>query len=323
MQTSKKYRISATFAVLAAIVFLSGCAVSNREMTASDVGGSPMTFPNWMEKLRQAQLAPSADRNSNSPLSQLMDDIDRRPLAIQTVAARMNVQIIPANGRTVSLSGQYLGDSAGNFRLKLTGMFGILGLDLCSKSGQITGYMPTKKIAFQCSREQIEVSSSLELILLSRIGQARELFFPRAWDSGAIRRRVKNGERDMLEVDVLSSKSEIPLRRISVDPDQKAVIAEDVFKCDGKPIGRSQYSKFVSYASIASDRCNDDTQAAAVPIPTLINVATRQVSFEFTLESLSVNREIDGKSFELQLPENTPLTPLSELSREGNCLFSK
>jgi hypothetical protein len=320
MLTGKKCHSITLRASIAFIttIFISGCAITERDAALRE-----SNLKSWAERLRQAQLIePPPTNPAATPLSQLIDDIDRRPLLIQTVSAKMSVQIVQAGGKTTSLSGQYIGDSSGNFRLKLTGIFGIVGLDLCARDGQITGYLPTKKIAFQCTREQIEASPCLELILLTRIGQARELFFPRAWDAAATGRRVKQGENDLLEVDVFSSKSDIPLRKTEVDPERKAVIAQNVFKCDGAPIGQSHYSKYVSCASMA-DSSKADGLASALPVPTAIHTGTAKVSFDFTLESLNINQELGKNAFELRLPEHLQLTAPADLSREGSSLFSK
>lgn len=235
----------------------------------------------------------------------------------------MSVQIVLSNGTKKSLNGLYVGDAAGNFRLRLYGIFGILGMDLCSRSGQITGYMPTRNFAFQNSTNDVEVSNCLELILLGRIGQARELFFPRAWDREADGRRVSEASPNLLKVDVLAPRSIVPLRQVWVDPEQGVVTAQDMFNFKGEAIGNIHYSKFVPQSSIETQKGSSDGPDDTQPIPTSIHVVTSKISFHFTLESITLNQVIDSDAFHLTLPDHIQLTPLDKLASDGAGLFSK
>ncbi len=308
---------------------LSGCVVDERlDRSAAQV---PHRL-SWSEKFKRIQDSSTAMMSPNIPVSDskdilgLIEEIDRRTTRVKTVGARLKVKITNDLGKSMNLDASYIGDSSGNFRLRLTGIFGILGLDMAMADERLVCYLPTRKTAFVVPEREMSNCASVELGLISELGRARELFSPRAWAARADARKITEDEHG-LQVNVMSvnSASSKCLRRIQLNPLDRNIASEDVFRPSGDLLGRAEYVKFVSYQNLIEDRKNNHASDELLETPVAQSVrltsGNGKLTLEFEVESLRLNDPINPAALEIDIPSKIHVETLAEALASGRGLF--
>ena len=308
---------------------LSGCTMDDRlDRSAAQV---PHRL-SWSEKFKRIQDSSTALMSPNIPVSEskdilhLIEEIDRRATRVKTVGARLKVKITNDLGKSMNLDASYVGDSSGNFRLRLTGIFGILGLDMAMCDERLVCYLPTRKTAFAVPEQEMLTCASVELGLISELGRARELFSPRAWATHADARKITEDENGLL-VNVLrvTPSSSKCIRRIQLDPIERNIASEDVFRPSGDLLGRAEYMKFVPYQNLIEDRKNnhasDDLLETPVPQTVRLTSGNGKLTLEFEVESLRLNEPLNPAALEIDIPSKIHVATLAETLASGRGLF--
>ena len=320
---------AAALALMGALLpLLAGCAMDDRlDRSAAQV---PHRL-SWSEKLKRIQDGQAAVGSPNVPVTEskdllhLIDEIDRRTVLIHSVGARLKVKVTNDRGKTMNLDASYVGDAAGNFRLRLTGIFGILGLDMAMADGRLVCYLPTRKTAFEVPEQEMLNCASCELGLISELGRARELFSPRAWSAHADARKISDDEHG-LSINVLhiTPASTQCVRHITVDPIQKNIASEDVFRPSGDFLGRAEYTRFVPYQNLMDDhKSNPPDYLLETPVPQNVRLTSGngKLTLEFEVESLRLNEPLNPRALEIDIPSKIHVATLNEALASGQGLF--
>lgn len=243
-------------------------------------------------------------------VKQMLQSLDRSAFFVNTVTARMNVTIKRGGSKAMTLDGVYMGDANGNLRLRLTGMFGILAMDVIIKDGQLTCWMPTKKLLVQATREELLEDAHSELAVLAAVGQARELFFPRPWADGATQRRMYSGDSEV-RIGVFGGASgRSCLRDYALDTAENAIRSLDVLTERGETIGRVDYAQYQALTKVDSrdDKEKEGDWRSAFKVPRSLKLADGQgrMTLECALESLRVNEPLKSDAFSMDMPKGVP-----------------
>lgn len=240
-----------------------------------------------------------------SQVRQMIQTLDRSAFFVNTVSARMNVTIKRGGTKAMSLDGVYVGDANGNLRLRLTGLFGILAMDVTVKDGTMTCWMPTKKLLVQASREELMNDAHSELAVLAAVGQARELFFPRPWADGATQRRLYANDTDMRIGVFGGSSGRSCLRDYSIDPVENAVRSLDVLTERGESIGHIDYAQYQALTKLDNSDEKNSEWRSAFKVPRSLKLAdgAGRLTLECSLEGLRVNETLKANAFDMELPK--------------------
>lgn len=240
-----------------------------------------------------------------SQVRQMIQTLDRSAYFVNTVSARMNVTIKRGSSKAMTLDGVYVGDANGNLRLRLTGLFGILAMDVTVKDGTMTCWMPTKKLLVQASREELLNDAHSELAVLAAVGQARELFFPRPWADGATQRRLYASDNDMRIGVFGGSGGRSCLRDYSIDPVENAVRSLDVLTERGETIGRIDYAQYQALTKLDNGDEKNSEWRSAFKVPRSLKLADGEgrMTLECSLEGLRVNEPLKSNAFDMDLPK--------------------
>jgi hypothetical protein len=262
---------------------------------------------------------PSAAANNSA--RDLVKALDRSSYFVKTVTARMNVTIRQGNGKATTLDGVYVGDDRGNLRLRLTGLFGILAMDVAVRDGTLTCWMPTHKLLVQATREELLSDAHSELALLAAAGQARDLFFPRPWTAEASQRRLYVDDVSARVGVFGGTEGTACLRQYELDLLAATIQNMEAFSRAGEPLGRLEFSAYAPLSKLDKDEKSEWRNAFQVPKKIRIADAQNRLSLECEVESLKVNAVLKENAFTLELPKNVePQHPqaLEKMAREMN-----
>jgi len=268
--------------------------------------------------VRGAEPTPAQNPASSSSLRQLIFAIDGRRLPLHTLSAQMKVKLTCQNGKSNNLDALYIGDEHGNLRLRLTGPFGILALDLSIQNGRITCWMPLKKCAMSGIRTEILADGTSELAILAAIGNAGDMFFPRPWPEGATLRRA-NQYGEQLVVRAFAGGADTNcLANYLIDPARKAVISQKIFNRSGRALGVVEYLEFSTVAALLDPHAPPPQFDIAQLFPRRINVtdAGKRLKLELTVEKITLNSILPEKGFSLNLPANLEVGELLVAGKE-------
>ena len=199
-------------------------------------------------RMNEAVYAPNGDRicYMRAPLVKVVEELDDRHLAADSVAASLNVTLHDAEkNKDFQLVGTYLGDKNGNLRLQIKATTGQTILDLGCFNGQMDVWLPRKNRFFQGQRQELLNVSECQLSLLAHVGACRDLFFPRAWSANAIERRVtyEHG-REIISVIEKPSFIRKRSRRLTVAPESSTVESVEVYDKFGREVGTVNYADY-------------------------------------------------------------------------------
>lgn len=257
-------------------------------------------------------------------LRQIIGEIDRRRLPLRSLSAQMKVRLTRQNGESNNLDASYIGDDQGNLRLRLTGPFGILALDLALHNGRISCWMPLQKRAVSGSRAEILADGTSELALLVSIGNASDMFFPRPWIDGAMLRRANlSGEQLVIRAFDIGEKN--CLANYIINPAQRAVSSQQIFNRSGRALGLAEYPEFCAVSTLLDSKSPATQFDAAQLFPRKIRFADAggRLSLDIVVEKIALNPQLAEKSFALKLPSDLVVSDIGEMLAAGKELFSK
>lgn len=268
------------------------------------------------------------------PLMSVIEQLDQRQLAVESVAARLNVTLRDTEkNKEFDLVGVYLGDKNGDMRLRITATTHQLVLDMARHGDVVEVFLPRKGRYFRGKHSDL-LNNQSELSLLAHAGSARDLFFPRAWTEAATERRVTytNG-REVVSVIEKPGIIRKKARRLTMAPESPVVEAVDVYDRFGREVGMIAYGDYVypevEVAQANLGRRSDSRTDAAPPLmceggmvrPGKITLCSHNGihRLEMQIEEFEFNSAIDAAKYEVPLPENTKVLELGPaLKRAGN-----
>jgi hypothetical protein len=265
------------------------------------------TSADWRSRLNSkvADRTPPAPIAATPQLRQSVIALDRSAYFVNTVSARMSVTIRRGNDKGTTLDGVYIGDSNGNLRMRLTGLFGILAMDVTVKDGTLTCWMPTKKLLVQATRDELLDDAHSELAVLAAVGQARELFFPRPWAEGAAQRRLYAGENESFVGIFGGPTGKECLREYSIDMDSSRITQMLAYSAAGETIGRVEFAQYQPLTKLDSKGEKDEEWRGAFHVPKSLKLSdgAGRLTLDCTLEGLKINEPLKATAFDMDMPK--------------------
>lgn len=253
------------------------------------------------------------------PLMRVVEELDERHLAAQTVCARMNVVLRDhEKNKEWNLVGTYLGDKNDNLRLRITATGGQLVLDMGIHQDDVTLNLPRKNRYFTGKHNDL-LNNQSHLQMFAHVGGCRDLFFPRAWSPAAVERRVTvaNG-REVVSVIEKPSFIRKKSRRLTLSPDKPVVENLDVYDRFGREVGTLRYDNY-TFPDIDSIDAKGDGVGLTYPSRITLMTHDGTHSLELNIEEIHINDDIDADKFEVPPPENGKTLDLeSQLKRSGS-----
>jgi outer membrane lipoprotein-sorting protein len=288
--------LTALLTAAAALCFVSGCKM-NEAVYHSD--GSRIIY-------------------MRPPLMQVIEELDERHLAVQSVAARLNVTLVDTEkNKEYQLSGIYLGDKNGNMRLRITATTGQLVIDMGTHGEKVDVWLPRKGRYFQ-GKPQDLLNNQSQLSLLAHAGGARDLFFPRAWTAAATERRVTfNNGREVVSVIEKPSFIRRRSRRLTMAPESPVVEQVEVYDRFGREVGTLRYSDY--RFPEPDEKTQTDDGGIAYPGKIILCSHNGTQRLEMQVEEINLNVPIEEGKFSVPQPENTKVLDMgSALKRSGS-----
>ncbi|HYF49150.1 MAG TPA: hypothetical protein VEJ63_07085 [Planctomycetota bacterium] len=254
------------------------------------------------------------------PLMKVVDELDERHQAVDTVVARLNVTLKDhEKSKEYPLTGVYLGDKAGNLRLRITHSSNHVILDLGFHGDTADVHLPRKTRYFQGKKADLLTSSKCELSILAHAGRAADLFFPRAWSENALERRVtyQNG-REVINVIEKPNFIKRRSRRLTMAPESSSVELLEIYDKFGREVGTIEYGDYVF-----PDPEAEDPNACPLlrPGKIILHAQDRSHSLEMEVEELVLNSAIAPEKFKVPLPENSKPLDLGQALKRGSSLW--
>jgi len=252
------------------------------------------------------------------PLMKVVDELDERHHAVETVVARLNVTLRDHDKqKEYPLTGIYLGDRDGNLRLRITHSSNHVILDLGFHGDTADVHLPRKSRYFQGKKADLLTSSKCELSILAHAGRAADLFFPRAWSENALERRVtyQNG-REVINVIEKPNFIRRRSRRLTMAPESSSVELLEIYDKFGREVGSIEYGDYVFPDP-------DDSECCPLLHPGKITLHTqdRSHSLEMEVAELILNSPVAAEKFSVPLPENSKALDLGQALKRGSSLW--
>jgi outer membrane lipoprotein-sorting protein len=252
------------------------------------------------------------------PLMKVVEELDERHLAADSVKARFNVTLHDNDkNKEYQLTGAYLGDKDGNLRLQIKATTGQKIIDMSTHGDAMEVYLPRKNRYFKGNRSDLLNTSECELALLAHIGSARDLFFPRAWTRNAIERRVTY-ERGREVISVIEKPGLIRkrARRLTVAPETAAVECVEVYDKFGREVGTAAYT---DYTMPGESQPEADALGLLYPGRIVLQSHNASHTLELEVDEITFNADIEDRMFEVPVPENMKVQDLGQaLKRSGS-----
>jgi len=253
------------------------------------------------------------------PLMRVVEELDERHMAVNSVVARLNVTLVDTEkNKEFALLGVYLGDKDGNMRFRITATGGQLVLDMGIHEEAVDVWLPRKNRFFQ-GKEVDLLNNQSQLSLLAHCGACRDLFFPRAWTDTATERRVTyNNGREVVNVIEKPSFIRRRSRRLTLAPETPTVESVDFYDRFGREVGTVRYGE---YRFPDPDEQDAHAEGVGLTYPGKIILCSHDGihRLEMQVEEVNINTDIDTAKFALPKPENTKVLDLgTALKRAGN-----
>lgn len=190
---------------------------------------------------------PRTTNFDRASLVEVLDEMDQRRSSVRTVIARLHVCLRDKyKEKEHGLSGVYLGDNKGNVRMQIRhGESAILDLAFRGETAEI--WLPRKSRFFKGKRSDLKTASECELSLLAHIGNAHDLFFPRAWTDNAVERRraqSKEDGREVVQVLERPGPQRKQVRRMVIASDLPVADKIEIFLHNQKHLGTVSYNDY-------------------------------------------------------------------------------
>lgn len=267
---------------------------------------------------RYARLPdPRPEPLRRAPIAKVMEEMDQRRNAVNTVVARLNIVLKDeVTGKQQTLWGAYLGDRQGNMRMRVKYQEKLL-LDLSMFGDRVDLALPLKGKYYRGARSDVGKTSGNELALLVQVGNVHDLFFPRAWTDHAVERRVKVEEGyEVVSVMERPSLVRRKVRQLMISTEDPVAEEMKVFDQKGHPIGTVVYNDY----RFPGPRAGEAPEpAASVPYPgrlTLVGAEGAR-SMQMDIEEMTINTPVESKHFDITVPEDGRMEDLGEVLRSG------
>ncbi len=219
---------------------------------------------------------------------------------VRTVVARLRVTLHDlARNKDFALNGAYLGDAAGNLRLRVTTESGQLMLDLGMCGESVEFCLPGKELFISGTREELLERPRCHLTLLAHCGRARDLFFPSVPNPESARRSAcrVNGRAYF---NIPETESVLPryVKRFAVDKASNCVEQACVFTRAGVDAGRVAYSNYV----LPNAGAESDPKLPEYPRRVTLFVPGGVYALDLDVEDFSVNAAIAPGKFAVPVP---------------------
>lgn len=256
---------------------------------------------------------PTPQASNRVPLAKVMEQMDGRRNAVDTVSSNLNVVLRDeVKSKEYHLSGGYLGDSAGNLRLRLK-YEEVVIMDLAFRGDLVELSLPRKNRYFRGTREDVIYSACDELALLAQVGNAHDLFFPRAWSPKAIERRVKlEGNQEVVSViERHGALANGCTRRIWLSPTQPVAEKMEVLADSGQALGLVRFGDYRFDKTLDDDYSRGPKQVVYPSTVTLVNKSGNR-SLQMELQAMHLNQSIESKRFEVTFPDGVKVLDLRD-----------
>lgn len=256
---------------------------------------------------------PEPVASNRVPLVKVMEQMDDRRKAVDTVSSSLNVVLRDeVKGKDYHLNGAYLGDNSGNLRLRLKYEETVI-MDLAFRGDSVELLLPKKNRYYRGTREDVMGATGNELALLAHVGNAHDLFFPRAWSPKAIERRVKlEGNQEVVSVierpGILVKKC---TRRFWVSATQPVADKIEVFNANGQALGVIRYGDYRFPEPLAGDDASGPKQVVHPGTVTLVSEDGNR-SLQMDITALHLNQPIAPKLFEITVPDGQKVLELKD-----------
>jgi hypothetical protein len=269
----------------------------------------------WVSLPGLEAVVPVAARSQQNVLS-IVDELDKRRKDTQSVVARLKVVMHDmTRDREVTLDGAYLGDAQGNVRLRLKYGEKLL-IDLAFRQDTVELWLPRRDRFFRGTRTEVLAQGDNDLILLANVGNAHDLFFPRAWTDHAVERRLGlfNG-RQAVTVLEGSGSAVRRAKRLSLSPTQPVAESQEILN-GGRILGRIQYADYRFPGTRAGE-----SGGVVYPGRMTLTSKNERRSLEMIIDELHINTPIPSDKFAIELPEGQKVMPLAESLVPGKSLW--
>jgi hypothetical protein len=267
-------------------------------------------------------VSPAAARSLDH-LVQVVRELDDRRKGTQTVVARLKVVLhtsaaasAAARDREVTLDGAYLGDAQGNMRLRLKHGETLI-IDIAFHDETVELWLPRRERFFRGTRNEVLAQGDNDLTLLAVLGNAHDLFFPRAWTARAVERRLRVDKgREFVTVLEGEGSTCRRVKRLALSPTQPVVDQQEILGAAGRTIGCIQYADY----QFPGPRAGEST---GVPYPgrLILTSKSEQRSLEMIVDELHINTPIPSNKFAVEPPEGQKVLPLGESLSSGKSLW--
>lgn len=244
-------------------------------------------------------VAGASDLLKTSAMSECAGTLCARRDSVNSVIARLRVTLHDkVKNKDYELSGAYLGDAAGNLRLRVTTEAGQLVLDMGMRGENVEICIPGKEQYLSGSREELLDHPQCNLTLLAHCGRARDLFFPAVPPSehpGRGTCRV-NG---LAYFNIAETKTLLPryTTRLSVNLAKSVVEEKGVYSRAGAGAGRVNYSQY------RFPEAGAEQPKPAYPGRVTLRVPGGIYVLDMDVEDISLNTPIAPAKFAIPVPE--------------------
>jgi outer membrane lipoprotein-sorting protein len=262
-------------------------------------------------RMNEAVYTPNGDRiiYMRPPLVKVVEELDDRHLAAESVCANLNVTLHDnEKGKVYQLVGTYLGDKDGNLRLQVKATTGQTILDMAVFNDKMDVWLPRKNRYFRGNRQDLLNASECQLSLFAHVGAARDLFFPRAWSTNATERRVtfEHG-REIISVIEKPGFIRKRSRRLTVAPEAATVEAVEVYDKYGREVGTVNYSDYRMPGPALPEA---DALGLLYPNRVVLQSHNARHTLELEIDQIEFNTDIGEDKFHVRLPENQRIMDL-------------
>ncbi len=234
-----------------------------------------------------------------SALVECQEALCARSAAVNSVVARLRVTLHDRiKNKDFELNGAYLGDAAGNLRLRVTTESGQLVLDMGMRGEKVDICIPGKSLYLNGTREELLDHPRCQLTLLAYCGRARDLFFPSVpYQTNVSRRSCSvNGRAYCNDIESTSLQPRF-LTRLTLNLTSAVIEQKDIYARSGADGGRVVYSNYrFPVASAAAGK-------PAYPGRVTLHVPRDAFVLEMDVEDLSLNTPIAATKFAIPVPD--------------------
>lgn len=273
-------------------------------------------------RMNEAVYTPNGDRicYMRPPLVKVVEELDERHLAADTVAARLNVTLHDnEKNKDYQLVGTYLGDKDGNLRLQIKATTGQTILDMGCFNDSMDVWLPRKSRFFRGQRQELLNTAECQLSLLAHVGACRDLFFPRAWTQNAIERRVtyEHG-REVISVIEKPGFIRKRSRRLTVAPESATVESVEVYDKFGREVGTVAYG---DYKMPGDAQPEADALGLLYPNRIVLQSHNATHTLDLEIDEINFNCDIPQEKFRVPQPEHQRILDLGKQLRQSATLW--